>query len=144
MILLFFMLCSVAYGTDVHSDCYNHGSKDGSCSCLDGYTGNNCELCERCNYQGTCHGNFKVEGEATDNDGTKDCVCDKKSNGQFIWGGDTCAVPAVCHSDDECKKGTCVKNLCNCETTAGGPWSGDTCNIEPKCPDGCVYGTCTM
>ena len=144
MILLFFLLCGVAYGTDVHSDCYNHGSKDGSCECLDDYTGNNCELCKRCNYQGTCHGNYKVEGEKTDNDGTKECVCDKKPNGKFKWGGAECAVDAVCHSDSDCKRGTCVKNLCDCIITAGGPWSGDTCNIEPICPDGCFHGTCTM
>ena len=144
MILLFFLLCGVAYGTDVHSDCYNHGSKDGSCECLDGYTGNNCELCKRCNYQGTCHGNFKVEGETTDNEGTKECVCDKKTNGKFKWGGAECAVDAVCHSDSDCKRGTCVKNLCDCEITAGDPWSGDTCNIEPTCPSGCFHGTCTM
>lgn len=144
MILLFFLLCSVAYGQTVHSDCYNHGSKDGTCICNPGYTGFNCELCERCNYRGTCHGNFKVEGEETDNDGTKECVCDTKPNGQFIWGGDFCNVPAVCQHNNVCKQGICVNNLCNCNTTAGGSWSGDTCNIEPTCPDGCVYGTCTM
>lgn len=144
MILLFFLLCGVAYGTDVHSDCYNHGSKDGSCECLDVYTGNNCELCKRCNYQGTCHGNYKVEGLADDNEGTKECVCDKKPNGKFKWGGNECAVDVVCHSDSDCKRGTCVKNLCDCDTINGRTWLGDTCIIEPTCPDGCDHGTCTM
>lgn len=103
------------------NDCSYRGiCSDGRCRCLEGWSGESCEIseCERC-----IHGNC-VQGF---------CVCLDGFEGPH------CNVEAKC--DPPCSRwGTCIKSS-KCKCKQG--WTSSTCSEEAKCSTQCLKnGVC--
>lgn len=123
---------------DLHLSCSNRGVLAyGRCQCADGYSGTNCELCEKCNFNGRCGGSSRlsdnVNGGCVCEDGYVGDTCACKINQCGIGG--RCQTNGVCSCEDgfigsDCSgHGTCNVSGCTCDHG----FEGESCNICNGC-----------
>lgn len=125
--------------------CSGHGTMTASvCSCMEGYTGHDCQF--TCHDDDTCGGNgvCNVQGQCQCNTGYVGTHCESQCDGTIDCNGHgecaSCGI-CVCHpcySGPDCSvkcsgSGSCVANQCKC----------DDCHVGVLCEAECnQHGTC--
>ena len=114
------------------------GKLNDKCTCDEGFSGNNCELCtgtgKNCSCNEGCNGNGKCA-----DDGSCDCQCN--------YGGVTCEVYyEKCVDDEFCRNGGCCerapeKEAYTCKCKAG--FYGDQCMYSEEKRAECDEGQCS-